>query len=899
MTRRIAKPVSALFLLLSLSLPSAWAQLAPPPLEPASTGGLAEVDRALARLSTNKRLLVIGAHPDDEDTSLIALVSRGIGGDAAYLSLSRGEGGQNVIGPELGVGLGLLRSRELLAARAVDGGRQFFTRAFDFGYTRSIDETLRLWPKDVLVEDAVRVIRRFKPQVVVSVFPGVPHPNHGQHQAAGVTAYAAFPLSGDAAALPQLAAEGLTAWTPQVLYRSTYFDPNSSTMTLPTGGIDPLAGKSMFQLAMASRSMHRSQDMGQIQRLGPQQTRVAWVQGGTGKEAKALFDGIDTRLSSLAATVADAGRRKTAGERLDAAQASAEKARAALTPAHLDAAVPAFLDILKDLQAAQAALAEEDRPARELIDEKIAVAAAGLAAAGGLAVDATTEREVLIDGETFTVQTSLWNSGSRSLSGAAVSLVTSPDWGAEAAAGVAGAAVEAKELAAGALGTWELKPQVPAQAPPTVPYFLRKPMNGSLYDWSAALPSERGLPFGPPPLTARFRFTVDGVPVTLDREVVHLHRDQAAGEVRRPLRVVPEVEVEAANDLLVWPIQSAQTRHLNVTLTSHAKGPVHGRLEAKAEGSASAPTVTSQPFTLSAAGEPLNVELSLEPPKTLAPGQSTLRLTAVLDDGRRFDLAVPVVDYPHIRATPRPVPARVDLRFADLRLPAVKTVGYVRGASDRVPEFLHQVGVPLSMMGPVDLESSNLGRYDAIVVGSRAYETDPSLARANRRLLDYVKNGGLVIVQYQQYPFVDGKFAPFPLEIARPHDRVTDEKAAVQILDPASPVFNVPNKIGPADWEGWVQERGLYFAHTWDPAYTPLLSMKDPDTLDLKGSLLVAKLGKGTYVYTALAFFRQLPAGVTGGYRLFANLLGLGQPQAPAGKTAKPAKATKARPKNG
>jgi hypothetical protein len=238
---------------------------------------------------------------------------------------------------------------------------------------------------------------------------------------------------------------------------------------------------------------------------------------------------------------------------------------------------------------------------------------------------------------------------------------------------------------------------------------------------------------------------------------------------------------------------------------------------------------------------------------------------------------VPEVDYPHIRPTPRPVPARVDLRFADLRLPPLKRVGYVRGASDRVPEFLRQVGVPLELLGPEELESGDLGRYDAIVVGSRAYETDPALARANHRLLDYARNGGLVIVQYQQYPFIEGKFAPFPLDIARPHDRVTDETAAVTLLDPASPVFNTPNKIGPADWEGWIQERGLYFAHTWDAAYKPLLSMKDPDTPDLQGSLLVASLGKGHYVYTALALFRQLPAGVPGAYRLFANLLALGK----------------------
>ena len=868
---RLAKPISILLLLLILPLLSAGAQvsLGPSPLEPPATGGVAAVERALAKLSTHKRLLVIAAHPDDEDTSLIALVSRGMGGEAAYLSLSRGEGGQNLIGPELGVGLGLLRSRELLAARGVDGGRQFFARAYDFGYTRSLDETLRLWPKDVMVEDAVRVMRRFKPQVVVSVFPGIPHPNHGQHQVAGVTAYAAFPLAGDANALPQLASEGLTPWTPQVLYRSTRFDQGTPGITLPLSGIDPLAGKSIFQLAMASRTMHRSQDMGMVQRLGPQSTSVGWVQGDAGKGAKDLFDGVDTRLSAMAATVADAGRRKTAQDRLDAVQAAAERAKAGLNPAKLDGAVPAFVEILRGLREARAALEESDRPARELIDEKIAVAEAGLAAAAGIAVDAITESEELIDGETFTVQANLWNSGAQPISGVSVSLVPAAEWGGEPLAG------ESKDLAAGALGTWELKPAVPAGAPATVPYFLRKPLVGSLYDWSAATPAERGEPFGPPPLTARFAFNVGEVPVTLQREVVHMHRDQAIGEVRRPLRVVPKVEVATADELLVWPIQSREPRRLQVTLTSHAPAPVSGRLEAAASGG---PAVSPKPFSLQAAGEPLDLELTLQPPKDLKPGRTVLQLAAVLDGGEHFDFAVPVVDYPHIRATPRPVPARVVIQTADLRLPPLKHVGYIRGASDRVPEYLRQVGMPIELLGPEQLESADLSRYDAIIVGSRAYEIDPALARANHRLLDYARNGGLVIVQYQQYPFIEGKFAPFPLDIARPHDRVTDETAPVTLLDPASPVFNTPNKIGPDDWNGWVQERGLYFAHTWDPAYKPLLSMKDPDTPDLQGSLLVAQLGKGHYVYTALAFFRQLPAGVPGAYRLFANLLGLRGP---------------------
>jgi LmbE family N-acetylglucosaminyl deacetylase len=888
----------ALSLALALGSISGGPLAAQSALEPATTGGLQAVDRALAKLSTHRRLLVIAAHPDDEDTSLIALVSRGMGGEAAYLSLSRGEGGQNLIGSELGVALGLLRSRELLAARNVDGGRQFFTRAYDFGYTRSLEETSKLWPKEMMVEDAVRIIRRFKPQVVVSVFPGVPHPNHGQHQMAGVTAYAAFPLAGDASALSQLAAEGLTPWTPQALYRSTFFDRDATSITMSTAGVDPLAGKSIYQLAMASRSMHRSQDMGQIQRLGPQETRVGWVQGGAGKEAKNLFDGIDTRLSAIVATLPDGEPRRKAAEQLTAAQAAAERTRAALSPEKLGESVPGLVEILQHLHAVRDLLGQggidaAELPVVELIDEKIGVAEAGLAAAAGIALDATTDREAIVDGETFAIQASLWNSGGEPLQGATVALVPSPDWAGQQLPS------DVKELAAGALGSWELKPTVPA-APPTIPYFLRRPLQGSVYDWSAAPADQRGEPFGPPPYTVRFRFKLRGLPVTLAREVVHLHRDQALGEVRRPLRVVPAVEVAVADDLLVWPIARREPQALHVALTSHGKEPLKGKLEATigevqgGEGGgapAAWPAIAPQPFELREEGEPVDVALTLTPPKALKPGPVLVRVVAVLDSGERFSLAVPLVDYPHVRATARPRAAEIRVQAADLRWPKLLRVGYVRGASDRVPEFLRQAGLPLEILGPRDLAEGDLKRFDAIVVGSRAYEVDEALERANHRLLDYVREGGLVIVQYQQYPFVDGKFAPLPFDIARPHDRVTDETAEVKVLDANHPVFQVPNRIGPADWEGWIQERGLYFAHSWDPGYTPLLAMADPGGPELKGGLLVAKLGKGTYVYSGLAFFRQLPAGVPGAYRLFANLLALAKPPAiPAAKAAaKPA----------
>lgn len=861
--------------------------LAPSPMEPPVTGGAAVVDRALAKLSTAKRLLVIAAHPDDEDTSLLTLVSRGMGGEAAYLALSRGEGGQNLIGPELGQGLGLIRSRELLAARGVDGGRQFFTRAYDFGFTMSLDEALTLWPKDALVEDAVRIIRRFKPQVIVSIFPGVPIQTHGQHQAAGATAFAAFPLAGDPQALPQLAAEGLNPWTPQALYRSSFFDRKAATETLPLSGVDPFAGKSIFQLAMASRAMHRSQDMGTLQELGPHETAVTWAQGGAGQEGKDLFAGIDTRLSSIAATVQDADRRAQMVPHLDAAQAAAETARKALNPERTEDAVPAFLEILKHLRAAQAALnapttAPEDRPAAELLAEKVQVAETGLAAAAGIGLDASTDAEALTAGQSFKVTATLWNSGGHALTRAAVALVPSADWGGNPVAG------EKKDVAAGTLATWSLQPSVPAGAAPTVPYFLRQPMHGALYDWSQAKPYVRGEPFEPAPLTARFELAVDGVPVILEREVVHRHRDQAIGEIRRPLRVVPKVEVAVAEHLLIWPASRHEARHLQVTVTSHATGAVKGHLEAvvDVEGNAKPwPAIKPLPFTL-AAGEDQTLDLAVAPPPAFAAGRYNLKLAAVLDDApdQRFDLAVPVIDYPHIRPTPQPQPAAVAISAADIKLPPLKRVGYVRGASDRVPEFLRQAGVPLELLGAKDLSEGDLGRYDAIIIGSRAYETDPVLGKANHRLLDYARAGGLVVVQYQQYPFIEGKYAPFALEIARPHDRITDETAAVTLLDPANPVFHTPNEIRAEDWNGWVQERGLYFAHTWDASYVPLLSMADPGGQPLKGGLLVAPLGKGHYVYTGLAFFRQLPAGVPGAYRLFANLLAVGRSGQPAKK---------------
>ena len=838
-------------------------------LAPPTTGGLEAVDRALARLGTHRRLLVVGAHPDDEDTEILAYVARGLGGEAAYLSLTRGEGGQNLVGPDLGVGLGLVRSQELAAARRLDGARQYFTRAYDFGFTRSLDEALRKWPREILFEDAVRVVRRFRPQVVVSIFNGTARDGHGQHQAAGVTAREAYRLAGDPAAFPGLAQEGLTAWKPVTLLQETGYweDKDATTVVLQTGLVEPLSGRSVYQTAMASRSLHRSQDMGQLQEPGPNQTSVGWVDGGAGRDGHDLFSGIDTRLRAMADEVRDPVRRETIARTLDGVEAKVTDARRRVSTPDLSAMVPSLGAILTDLRRARGLVAEEDGGTAMLLDEKIALAEIALAGAAEVTLDAVSAREIAAPLEAFDVTASIWNAGTSAVEVQSLALESPEGWTLPSAAPPAAA----RAVPTGKLEEWKMQATVAAGAAPTIPYFLEQPLKGDLYDWSGVAPAVRGEPFSPSPLTVVARMTIGGVPLVLSRDVAFRLRDQALGEVRRPVRAAPALEVAVSPDLLVWPSGIAEKR-LEVTLTSNAPRPVSGRLEVLApEGWPAAPPVA---FSLAKAGERKFLDVALRAPAKLSPGRRTVRFVARLDDGAPADLGIRLIDYGYIPRTPMPEPAEVSISAADLRFPSIRRVGYVRGAADRVPEALAGVGLPIEILGPRELETGDLSAYDAILVGSRAYETDPVLARTNGRLLDYVRNGGLLIVQYQQYPFIQGGFAPYTLEIARPHDRVTDEEAAVHVLDPTSPVFTTPNPIGPQDWRGWVQERGLYFAHSWAPEYAPLLAMADPGGPEQRGGLLAAKLGRGRYIYTGLSFFRQLPAGVPGAYRLLANLLG-------------------------
>lgn len=853
---------------------------APDVLSPARTGGLEAVDLALAKLSTHRRLMLVGAHPDDEDNALLTWVGRGLAGEAAYLSLSRGEGGQNLIGTELGVELGIIRTGELEAARRIEGTRQYFARAYDFGYTRSLEETFTRWPRDVLLEDTMRAMRRFRPQVVVSVFPGDERGGHGQHQAAGRIAREAFALAREGREFPSLDAEGLAPWAPAALYQRAW-SPESATARFELDALDPITGRSLAQIAAASRSQHRSQDMGREQRLGRWIGGVAW-EAGAGKGGNDVFAGIDTRLEAIADLVEDGEARAVIAESLARVAELARATRRSLSPARLADAVGPLSEMVRELDLALGRVprdAESTDAVSVLLGEKKDVATRALIVAAGVMVDAVAERERLVAGGKVAVTVELWAAGGVEVEVQEVYLSGSL-YGDELLPPDASDHSERTGVT-----SWRFSAPIPRVAEPTMPYYLRRPRRGDLYDWSGAPAAEWGEPRAPAPLLVGLELSIAGARVAFAREVVHRYGDQAVGEVRRPLRVVPALEVEIERGPVLWNRVVAKALSVAAVVRSNVDGEIEDGLELKLpEGWETGDPASASGFALSGGRHEQAVTLAVEVPAGVAGGRYELAIRTTGEAGRpswhrretRDELTLPVLEYPHVRPTPSPREAKVQLSVFDLELPAVEKVGYVVGASDRVPAVLTTLGLPLEILTAEDLARGDLSPFDVIVVGSRAYEVDAALAGANDRLLDFARAGGTLIVQYQQYQFVRGEYAPFPLTIARPHGRVTDETAPIEVLAPDHPVFSTPNRIGAADWLDWVQERGLYFAQSWDEAFQPLLSLADSGREAERGAMLVAPLGDGVYVYTGLSFFRQLPAGVPGAIRLFANLLALG-----------------------
>ncbi len=704
-----------------------------------------------------------------------------------------------------------------------------------------------------------------------------------------------FRIAGDSSRFRELfREEGLIPWTPLKLYRSARFDSAATTLTLNGGILDPAVGKSFHQIAMAGRSLHRSQDMGQLQRIGPSLVRLALIEDRT-SGGPGLFGGIDTTLGAM-----------PLGERRDAG--SAELVRG-VEPSLAPRRYAARID---SVHAARGnAARRRTLLARAAADLEAAVAQPPRASSGERGVYYT--RGIELEDQLGHLNTAAWHLGrvvfdatvndDRVVPRQSLRWVLS-SWNASDEPRLAAMRAaeciplddchspekesEVHTIQPGQVGSDSVDYPVIDQ-PPSTPYYLRLPRLGDLYQW----PEERsdqtrltgGLPYGEPFESPTFVGSVevnagesDSLGASRLAEAVFRFNDQARGEVRRPVTVVPRIDVKIDPAIELWPTNSVAPHRFTVTLIHRAHDTTSGTVGLQLPRGW--PKVEPQRFRFTREDERGTFVFSVRPPATKASGSAEIRAAVRDAEGNAYGQGVFTVDYPHIRPRAYTKPATSAIRRAPLSLPRLTRVGYIRGAADQVPEALAGVGIPVVLLGAETLEHGNLSMFDAIVVGPRAYETDSALVTNNRRLLDYARRGGLVIVQYQQHRFFSGGFAPYRMTVGggQPlvsHDRVTDETAAMQIVAKDHPVAQIPNRLTREDWRGWTQERGLYFARSWDRRFRPILETHDSGEAPLLGGLLVAPVGKGTYVYTGLSFFRQLPAGVPGAFRLFANLLAL------------------------
>jgi LmbE family N-acetylglucosaminyl deacetylase len=850
-------------------------------VRPIYSRGAAGVLQQIQELTTTASALHVAAHPDDEDSAFIARVARGDHARVAYLSLNRGEGGQNVIGTELSDALGVIRTEELLQARTLDGGEQFFTRAFDYGFSKSIDEAARFWGEREVLGDMVRIIRTYRPLVIYSRFSGTPADGHGQHQLAGRLAPMAYKAAGDPAEFPEQIEDGLRPWQPLKLYRGVGFRPapgNDPTTRIDTGRVDPLLGRSYFEIAAEGRSQHKSQEMGVPESRGRQETGLILLDAKvkTAPGETSAFAGIDTSLRGLAALAGlPAGALRT---ELDAAASAVEHAVDTFHPLQPERAVPNIARALSHLRAARKAvrgIAGATDAAIQEADFLLAIeehdAELALQRAAGVVVDALSDEETVAPGESVsaTVRLFLANPALASIEG--VALKAPAGWAVASSPPAQPDSTNfmARYFRENADRTDAFTIGVPSDASLSQPYWLASPREKYMFDWPDQM--KGGLPVAPPRLWAEVQAIIGGVPLTLKQPIQYRLIDQVRGELRRNVDVVPAVSVTLDSTLEVVPVASlGQPRRIAVRLQGNAKTALSGSLRLVAPSGWKVEPADA-PFTTRAKGERLAAAFTVTPPRGVSPGSYALDAVATVD-GRAYTQSTRTIAYPHIQTHRLYSPARAQVRVFDLSVAPVK-VGYVMGSGDQVPDALRRMGLGVTLLDDDALASADLGVYDTIVVGVRASEARPAFVAANTRLLDYVKGGGTLVVQYQQTDYSARGLTPFPGQIGV---RVTDETAPMTVLDPAHPVFTTPNRIGPSDFEHWVQERNLYAFSTFDANYTPLLETADPGEAPQRGGQLYARIGKGQYVYTAYAWFRQLPAGVPGAYRLFANLVSLG-----------------------
>jgi LmbE family N-acetylglucosaminyl deacetylase len=793
------------------------------------------IEQELQRLRETGSVLYIAAHPDDENTQLITYLARGRNYRTAYLSLTRGDGGQNVIGAEFGAQLGMIRTQELLAARRLDGARQFFTRALDFGFSKDYRETLNIWDHQQVLGDVVRVIRLFRPDVIITRFSPEPGGTHGHHTASAVLAVEAFKLAGDPKAFPEQLGElrqwgELKPWQPKRILQN---GRGAGTLQMDISGTDPVLGESFAKIAGRSRAMHISQGFANY--TGAAEPRPETFQLLDGEPAtKDILEGVDTSWSRFPGGAEISRLINEAIGKFDRT--------------HPAASVPTLLQLRTRLAAL---------PRDVVVDEKRRDLDRIIQACVGLTVETTISQAEVVPGETLKLRHSATVRSEVPVQWEAMNL--------RDAKGSTHINLRTPKLESGKTRTIENSLTLPAQTPLSQPYWLRQEPTAGMarVDNSYLI----GQPENEPELNIEHVFVIGGQRFVVSTEPVQVLADAVDAKPRR-MEVIPPVSLHMASDVRLFAPATSRSVFVEVVA---ARAQTAGSLKLNVPVGWKVEPAT-QEFRLATIGERAKISFTVTAPAQNTSAEITARATV---DGTTIDTQRVEINYPHIPYLLVQPPARLQAVVLDLAIRG-REVGYLPGAGDNVAQALEEMGYTVTLLSGADLNAERLKRFDAVVIGVRAFNVRTDLADKIPALFAYVEDGGNVIAQYNRpNDLKTNKLAPFDLSLSG--QRVTNENAPVTFLAPDHAALNVPNKITAADFEGWVQERGIYFPNQWDERFTPLLAMGDPGEEPLKGGLLVAKHGRGHFVYTGLVWFRQLPAGVPGAYRLFANLLSLGK----------------------
>jgi LmbE family N-acetylglucosaminyl deacetylase len=887
--------------------------------------GSAALSQSLQKLHTRASLAMVVAHPDDEDGGTLTYESRGQGVDTTLLTLNRGEGGQNVMTSDYWDQLGTMRTQELLAAGNYYGVHQFWTRVADFGFSKTIDEALKTWGKDRVLYDVVRVIRMQRPLVVSSVFIGSVSDGHGHHQVAGYMAQEVYKAAGDPKVFPDQIKAGLLPWTPLKVYgripfarvtekgiydyATGHWEPvrfrnyvdgtwiegvPSTTVQIPSGDYNPLLGSSYVQVSREGLNQQKSQNGGIAVPL-PRPTSTPYhlyaSRVSSSAHESSFFDGIDITLAGIAG-YAPTGEQAIWRDRLNALNATVETAIKNFDASNPATIAPTLAKGLAQTNALVDEVAKSKLPAEarynmthELETKQIQFNTAlqqslGLSFMANVSEGAGTQRpgpfgdmstqiptsQNVVPGQSLNVAVHIANQGTQpvTLTDVQVRSEAGSGWTMTPKAPITG------PLASGAAKDETIAIVVPRQAELTKPYFSRPSLEQSYYNIDD--PRYLNLPTRPYPLFAEATLAYEGISIKLSGVVQTVHRMNGDGPVLEPLLVAPAISLTVSPIAGIVPLMSS-TLDLHVQLHSSVKGPAKGQVRLDLpKGWTSTPAVAA--FATMREGEDQNLTFTVKP-ESVQPKPYTIVAVAEFN-GEKYTQGFETVGFPGLRPYPHYRPATYRTTGVDVKTAPGLKIGYIMGTGDDVAMSLEDIGIYPTFLSPQDVATGDLSHYDAIILGIRAYAARPELKTFNNRLLDYAKNGGTVIVQYQTQEY-DHNYGPYPLTLSGDPEKVVEEDCKVQLLVPNDPVFNWPNKITTADFDNWVEERGHGFMRQWDSKYIALTEMHDTDQDPQKGGLLYARYGKGSYVYLSYAFFRQMPDGVPGSYRIMANLISMGK----------------------